>query len=456
VSAITAPPADHAAQPAASPRKWEYFRQFSLLLRDGLISNEVFTRSAALAYNTLFSLLPTFVLALIVISMISSKTGDSASMGQQVQDWFLNQSGLEQIQINGSREGKTEPVNIATFLTSRIEKMQGIVQSPATGIIGFATLLYGALNLMYVIEKAFAHVYRWPQKRPWTRRLTLYWAVLTLGPLGLAASLALSNYFERAAGSVVAGRQWVLAPLSLVAGFCVSWLLVFMMYKLIPQAVVAWRSALLGSFVGALLWEAGKFGFGIYIRQFVGAQKWYGNLGLIPLFMLWIYLTWNFVLIGLQVAFVHQFYGALSRQFKFRKRSDGGVTDLRWVLPLGVLLYRKFRAGHALTMEQACVELGMPSDIGEYLLRALRQNHLIHAVESSDKSFTLARPPEEITAADLIAAAKSACISADSMEKQGDTDARFAPGIVELQRREIEFQKTRTLPMLAGDAAPHA
>ena len=146
----------------------------------------------------------------------------------------------------------------------------------------------------------------------------------------------------------------------------------------------------------------------------------------------------------------------LSRLSKVRRRSEGGMTDLRWVLPLGVLLYRKFRSGEALTMEQACVDLGMPSDIGEYLLRALRQNHLIHAVEASDKAFTLARPPEEITAADLIAAAKSACISADSMEKQGDTDARFAPGIVEMQRREIEFQKTRTLPMLAGDAPTHA
>lgn len=416
-------------------------RLFMQLLRNRVSEDELFTQAAALAYNTLFSLLPLLVLALLVISMISGKSGD---LGSQTQTWLLQQFGLNQIQV----EVEGEPVNINAFLASRIEAVRGLVQSPGTSLLAFATLLYGAASLMLVIEKTFNDVYRAPKARAWSRRVMLYWSILTLGPLGVAGSIMLTRAFHGAAGSVVPSDNWILAPLSLLGGLAVSWVLVFAMYRLIPETHVSWKSAVVGAFVGAALWELGKYGMGVYVRTSVGYGRWYGNLGLVPLFMFWIYLTWIFLLIGLQITYVHQYYEALARQLRFKQVCTVPVADIRWVLPLAVLLYHRFKAGRPLATEEAGEEIGIPPDVAEQLLAALAEQNLVHLVEGK-KGYVLARPPEEIRADQLLTAARSLCESA-SEESTRATDPAFAPGVAEFRDLETQWAKSHTLADLAA------
>jgi len=382
-------------------------RLFVTLLYERHAEDNTLQLAAALAYNTLFSLLPTFVLVLLVVSILSSA---SNNLRTEVESFVFNQLGLNNITI--STTPGSAPEDLSHFISDRLDEVRRLVKTPGTGIVAFATLLYGAVSLMLVIERAFNRIYRVRSGRPLARRISLYWCVLTLGPLGVGASIALSHAFHADAQSLVPAKQWLLGPLALVSSFLISWTLVFLFYKLIPDTRVHWRSALLGSFCGALLWESGKGAFNIYVHNFIGYAKFYGNLALVPLFMFWIYCTWNFILLGLQIAYIHQFYHLLTRNRRLGLSTRTPLADVRWVLPLAVLLYRRFRQSKPTSAEDAAEAVGLPPDVAEHLLKALQREHLVHAVETpatAPHGYALARPPEEITAQDLLAAARTLC-----------------------------------------------
>ena len=301
---------------------WPHARLVAEILYYEIDHTRTFSQAAALTYKTLFSLLPIFVLSLLLLSTISSAGGGTA-LDATLERFFFKEFSLDKLRVTrtdptpadtapdasdaggGTGDKPTQTVSAEQMVAPIIKSAKDAVTSPTTGLVAFAILLYGSISLMIVIEGSFNLIYGACKARSWPRRIMLYWCVLTLGPIGIAASLAF-GHAAYATASSIAGR-WALLPFDILASFLFSWLLVFLLYKLIPDTRVNWKSALLGSFIAAVLWEAGKWGFGIYIRRAL-AHSWYGSLALIPLFMLWIYLTWCAILLGLQSAYLHQFF----------------------------------------------------------------------------------------------------------------------------------------------------
>jgi len=85
-----------------------------------------------------------------------------------------------------------------------------------------------------------------------------------------------------------------------------SFLALTLLYKLLPNTLARWRPALTGALVAAALWDASKWAFGLYVSRALPYLKLYGAIGLIPLFLFWLYLNWLIVLFGLEVAFTLQ------------------------------------------------------------------------------------------------------------------------------------------------------
>jgi len=420
---------------------WDRLRLLGRIILQRLNDDGTFQQAAALAYNTLFSLLPTFVLILLITSLVGG--GGAQGSGHQVQNFFFQQFGLNEIKIVNETQGGT--TDLATFVAARMEKVRDVVQSPQSGIIGFATLLWGAISLMMVIESTFSRIYRAKTVRSLPRRLVLYWAVLTLGPLGVAASLWLTHSFNTMAANVSA-VQMILARASMFAGFLISFILLTFMYKLIPDTPVRFASAALGAFIGALLWEGGKYLFGLYVTHFVGYGKWYGTLGLVPLFMFWIYLTWNFVLLGLEVAYIHQHYAALARRLAFRAGTDSGLLDPRWILALGALLAQRFAQGRGVTADEVSDELPLPPDAAAGLLAALEQARVVHALANIEKCYSLSRPAENITVEELLAVARRLCPAPGEFPgPEPGTAPPAAATLAELQQIETTWARSKTL-----------
>jgi membrane protein len=203
-----------------------------------------------------------------------------------------------------------------------------------------------------------------------------------------------------------------------------------------------------GAFFAALSWEIGKWAFGIYV-QMVAKNSVYGSLALLPLFMFWIYITWCLTLVGLKIAYVLQYWPLLKRQFFFtRAGRTTGMSDLRWVLSLGILLHARFRQGKETQVTEAAELLMLPNDVAGELMMALEKAGLIHATKRS--GYTLARPPESITAHDLLTAARVMCQVPPDLANECHTPAH-SPALRELERIETDWAKGHTLVALGGE-----
>ena len=440
----------HRAQVAPGPARgstpawWRHFTTFQQLLRQRMAEDRLSQQAAALTYNTLFSLLPTLVLALIVMSMVLS-TGQV----QREEIVLLHKLGLGQLR---NRQGGAGSAGLfLQTVTAQIQKMRTVLQSPGTGLVGFAVLLWGALSLMNVVEATFNRVYRVTRRRTWVRRLPLYWCVLTLGPLGVASSLVFSGKLLATIGHR-AGP--ILAPLTFLLALGIDWILLMLFYRLIPNAYVRWRSAALGAAAATLLWEAGKYGFGLYVHYLAGYGKWYGNLGLIPLFMFWVFLTWMFVLLGLQIAFIDQHYMALQRRHLSPHGLGAGWIDIRWVLPLAVLLVRRFQTGATLDAAAAAHELGLPPEVSETMLNCLASAGLVHTLGPANNHYVLARPPERISTLELLQTTGACGLRPSNSAQTAPAEAPLGGGALgEFQALEQQWAGAHTLADLAGPAA---
>jgi YihY family inner membrane protein len=431
--------------------------------------DHVFTQASALTYKTLFSLLPVFVLSLMILSIISAGNGNS-KLEESIQNRVFDQMGLSSLTINttsipsagaaGTAPATSAPASapstqtFAQLVRPFVAEARGQISSTATGLVAFAVLLYGAISLMIVIEETFNLVWGSVRSRSWPRRLMLYWCVLTFGPIGVAGSIILGQTAHDMVqnATVLSGVVWLLSYVTAISGFFISWAVILLLYIVVPDTRIRWRAAALGSFLAAVAWELGKWGFGMYVRHAAG-HSWYGSLALLPLFMLWIYITWSVVLMGLEFTYVQQYWPLLKRQYFFSRCAGGrgSLSDLRWVLSLGVLIYKQFKQGKTTEVDQAAELLMLPNDVASRLLDGLRAAGLVHEVQEG--AYALARPPESITAHDLLTAARALCQVPPELAKEVMHTPTYpsSTAIQELEQMESTWAKSHALPSLAGE-----
>lgn len=165
--------------------------------------------------------------------------------------------------------------------------------------VGLAFLVVTAILMMATIEEAFNDIWRVTNRRKPLYRFLTYWALLTLGPILIAVSLTLTSKFfialplsaatERTLLSVMVGE---VLPLALEIGAIV------LLYTVTPSAAVRWRHALAGGVFAVLLLEIAKRLFAASMKYFTTYQVIYGAVAVLPIFLLWVYISWVIVLLG--------------------------------------------------------------------------------------------------------------------------------------------------------------
>jgi len=230
---------------------------------------------------------------------------------------------------------------------------------------GLAALLVAVLVVMLAIEQTFDRIWRVTQARPILWRLVVYWTVLTLGALLAAASLAASAWFLAlpvfAGISVAPGRQVLQWAPSLVA-----FLVFTAAYRLIPNRPVPLRFAIAGGLLATLLFETAKHGFAFYLRN-TNFEQLYGALAVIPIFLLWVWLSWLVVLLGATLA---ASLGAFRYQPRQHRLPAG--AELYACLRLLARLEEGRRHGRGLDAEALrTLEPGLTDDLCQRLLGGL-------------------------------------------------------------------------------------
>lgn len=297
-------------QPREALNRWQLAARFAYdLCRFGgqqLKQDRAPQMAAALAFRTLFALFPVLIVSMIVVKAIKGMD----SFTQLTRD-MLTSFGLDTVRVLSSSgiatESVTGSISLAEWLVELIEQAAD-VNLATVGWVGVAVIGYAAISLMVMIESSFNTIYRAPEGRPWTRRIPLYWFILTVSPIAMGVAWLMNNRFE-AWIEVVQGWQTLLFLARLAWNLLIGWLVLFGVYSLMPNTRVASRHAAAGALVAASLFEIGKRFLDAYLGNAFAVSQLYGSLGLVPLFMFWVYLMWLAILFGLEVCAILQALG---------------------------------------------------------------------------------------------------------------------------------------------------
>ena len=163
---------------------------------------------------------------------------------------------------------------------------------------GLAVLALTAFMLMQTIEKSLNRIWRVAQGRSLAHRLALYSAALVLAPLLIGGSLAATTFLVSASLGVLPETVWLDRLLLTALPVVMTALAFTLLFHGVPHCAVRWRHALAGGALAAAGFEIMKILFGLYIAAFPSYQMIYGAFAAIPIFLIWVYLSWIITLTG--------------------------------------------------------------------------------------------------------------------------------------------------------------
>ncbi len=355
--------------------------------------------AAALAFRTLFALFPVLVVAPILLKAVRGTDAFLELTGD-----LLASTSLADIHVvpptDVSGEAGAVSMSLAEWLQDLVSRAAS-VNLAGVGWIGLGLIIYAAVGLMVTIEDSFNTVFRAPEGRSWVRRVPLYWFILTVGPVAIGAMWYANSWFEQWI-ETVATWPALLRMTSVAWRLLVVWLFMFAVYALIPNTTVSLRPVMMGALVTSALVEVGRRTMDVYLQNAFAISQLYGSLGLIPLFMFWVYIMWLVVLFGLEVgATLQMLHGRKLEELQSTAPSKG-ISDPASVVTAMEVVAQRFAVGQSTTMRHIAEEAHLPEATVSELIRSLIDAGIVHRVEGQDGAVSLARPPEQIRAEELI------------------------------------------------------
>ena len=232
--------------------------------------------AAALTYMSLFALVPLMTVIYTMASAVPAFQG----LEETIQAFLFE--------------------NLMPDTNSEIQDYLSDFSRQAKNLTGFgiAFLVITAVLMLRNVEKAFNQIWRTRENRSAVSSFLLYWAVLGLAPLTIGLALAISTYlntFAERFGDLdllgVGAMMLKFAPLLLsTVGFS-------FLYLAVPNCRVPYKHALIGGFAAAAAFNIAR---SLFTTMVAGSSYTliYGAFAAVPLFLLWIYLSWNIVLMG--------------------------------------------------------------------------------------------------------------------------------------------------------------
>jgi membrane protein len=326
--------------------------RFFLYTLQRFLSDGCLRIAAGLSYATLLALVPLFAIALAVLAGFPAFARLRGDLQRLVLDNVMPEAGAE----------------VSAQLTVFIENA-----SSTTGL-GVIALAATAILLLSNINGALNAIWRVAEPRPLALRFLVYWALLTLGPLLIGASLSLSSYAFAVVQWSDIGELGGMLQATRVISIAIATLGFTGIYFLVPNRVIDLGHALIGGLVAAVMLELLKAGFGWYLRHFPTYQAIYGAVATVPIVLVWMYLAWSVTLFGAEVAAaLPEWRAARSRG----RRQPGTGGRLALALSLLGRLNAAAKAGQRIKERQ--LSQGLPATPAEIdsLLRRLRRNGYI-------------------------------------------------------------------------------
>ena len=329
--------------------------------------------ASSLTFTTLLALVPLVTIVLTLISAFPVFSG----LGGQIHDFLL---------------ANMLPDKAGQVVSAYIEQFSG--RAGQLTALGTAALAVTAFMTMFTIEQAFNSIWRVSRRRPVAQRILVYWAVLTLGPILIGASLSITSFVVGA--SLGIARQVPLAEEAILrlVPFLLTSVAFTLLYYVVPNRPVEPRHALLGGLLAAVAFELMKRGFALYIAKFPTYTLVFGAFAAIPIFLLWVYFSWVVIVVGALIAALAPDFGVL-RDSTGRSSGSGFEVSLALLL----VLAQAQRGPEVLELKQIAQRVALTRDRVEPLLE--RMAILGWLAKSAGDRYVLAYDPEKLRVADV-------------------------------------------------------
>lgn len=329
--------------------------------------------AASLTFTTLLALVPMVTIALAVFSAFPVFEDFSA----QIKIYLLN---------------NLMPDNAGKIIT---QYMQQFADSAARlTAVGIVFLTVTAMLMMLTIDKAFNVIWRVTRPRPLVKRLVIYWAVLTLAPLLIGASLSLTSWLV----GLSMGHVKYVPPFGVVMlktlPVLFATLAFALLFRLVPNRYVPWTHALIGALFAAVVFETMSRVFGYFISHFTTYTLVYGAFASVPIFLMWIYLSWLTILFGAVIA------ASLSHWRTPAAQHFAPAAQLLDALRVLQIMANGFQQGRVSALPELSKSLRLGYDALEKILEDLAGADMVRKVEGS--GWLLMRDVNHIRATELL------------------------------------------------------
>ena len=336
-----------------------------------LLAEDLRLRALALTTITLFAMVPALVVA---FSFLQAFAG-MEELWRRAQDFLIANLAV------GAR------ASVVPYL----ERFVNNAHATGAGVVGAVLLVVSAVGLLQQVEKALNDLWAVRRKRPVVQRALIYWATLTLGPVLLAASLAIAHQVELHLGAG-SGRAMARSVSLALTSFFFT-----VLYVIVPFTRVRRGAALAGGVLAAVSLELAKGLYAWVVARFFHYSAIYGSLAAVPIFLIWLQISWTILLFGARVAFVVQHARQLVRAHEAERTPMG-----RELLAARALLAvaRAFHAGkRPPDPDDVARQLEVMDEPVRDALSQLRVGGLV--VDAAGGGLLPARPLDQITLADV-------------------------------------------------------
>lgn len=354
-------------------KNWQDFVNFMRFIVMRFRQDRCAQIAASLTFTTLLSIVPLITIALTMFSAFP------------VFDDFSNE--IKSFLMNNLMPEKSGGI-ITRYMQQFAESATRLT---ALGIVFLAVT---AMLMMLTIDQAFNVIWRVSRPRPLLKRLVIYWAVLTLSPLLVGASLSLTSWlvglslgYAKHIPIFGVGSLKILPVLFTTLAFA-------MLFRLVPNRHVPRAHAWIGAVVAAAVFESMNRVFGYYITHFPTYKLVYGAFASVPIFLLWIYFSWLAILVGAVIA------ASLSHWRAPVARNSSAAVQLLDSLRVLQFMVRGMEQGRVGTFSELSKALHLGYDSLEKILEKLAGADMVRKVQG--EGWLLMRDASHIRAAELL------------------------------------------------------
>jgi len=354
------------------------------LVFKGFQDNDCPLHAASLTYSTLMSIVPVMALALSVLR------------GLGAGDW---------VELRSVELMETLPDQLQAFMMNVMIYVKH-TNFTTLGGIGLVLLIWMVVEVLGRVEMSFNKVWGVTESRPILRKFSDYLSILIVVPILVIAattinatlnSYALVHLFQEYLGSA----RFVYSKLVKCMPFVATWLAFVFLYKFMPNTKVHTLPAVVSGIIGGSIWIIWQW---MYIKFQIGVNQYnaiYATFASVPIFLFWLYISWQVVLLGAEIGFALQNFAT----YRMEQRAHGASAHSKIMLALSIISHvaqsMMINVPH-FEVETYAKTHRVPVRLINEVLDELAKAKLIARVAEADSRYVLLKIPDTIRVKDII------------------------------------------------------